>query len=105
MYEAAGNFIGSIVTSGKVKDDSMYAYMVATRAAKWIVSQEVEEYLKREIYEPALHFQALQVMLDGAPAGEDRTKNVECKLKLMTHFNSQYEQLDFWFSEYLQLSH
>lgn len=105
VYEAAQKFIGSIVTSGKVKDDSMFAYMTATRAAKWIVSLEVEEYLERELYTPALKLQTLQSMLEGVPVGNERAKNVALQLELKTHFNAQYKQLDICFSAYLQLSH
>lgn len=105
VYEAAQEFIASIVTSGKVNDESMFTYMAATRAAKWIVSHEVEEYLERELYTPALKLQTLQSMLEGVPAGDERTKNVARQLELKTHFNAQYKQLDIWFSAYLQLSH
>jgi len=105
VYEAAQKFIGSIVTSGKVKDDSVYEYMVATRAAKWIVSPEVDEYLQRELYNPALRLQVLQTMLEGEPVGDVRSQNSAQQLALKTHFNAQYEQLDYWFKAYLQLSH
>jgi hypothetical protein len=105
VYEAAQKFIGSIVTSGKVNNDNILTYMTATRAAKWIVSHEVGEYLERELYTPAIELQTLQSMLVGVPVGEERTKNVARQAALKTHFNAQYKQLDIWFSAYLQLSH
>jgi len=104
IYEATQKFIGSIVTSGKVRDDSMFEYMTATRAAKWVVSHDVDEYLERDLYKPAIELQSIQSMLEGAPIGEERTKNVARQLELKIHFNAQYKQLDLWFSAYLKLS-
>lgn len=105
VYEAAQRFIGSIVTSGTVKEDSILTYMIATRAAKWIVSHEVDEYLQRELYAPAIKLQTLQSMLEGLPVGEERTQNVARQAEFKIHFNAQYKQLDNWFSAYLQLAH
>ncbi len=105
VYEAARNFVGSIVTSGKVKEDNMYAYLIATKAAKWVVAREVEEYLEREIYKPALELQGLEAELDGVPVGDVRTNNVRRQREIKQHLNAQFEQIDRWFSAYLQLSH
>jgi len=50
VYEVARNFIGSIVTSGKTKDDEMFKFLSGTREAKWILSAEVAKYLDSSLY-------------------------------------------------------
>lgn len=106
IYEGAHNFLGSIMTSGKVDGGEMYKFVNAIYAAKWIVSQEIADYLDREVYNQALTLQGLESELAGMSTGEDRKKNLaqqsEIKRGLTTQFN---EQLDVWFNAYLRLKH
>ncbi len=105
VYEGAREFVGSIVTSGRVKDDMLYAYLVATKATKWVVADEIDAYLEREIYKPALELQRLAAELEGIPRGDARKRNSERQLEIKLHFNEQFGQLDRWFSAYLRLAH
>lgn len=105
IYEGAKNFIGSIVTSGKVNDDEFYKYMRTTNTVKWVVGPEVEDYLKRELYDPAIELQSLQAELEGLPVGEERSRNVARQSAIKTSINAQFEELDRWFNPYLRLAH
>lgn len=105
VYQGARNFLGAVMTTGKVGDEAMFKYMEATQAAKWIVSQEVHDYLEREIYKPALELQSIDAELDGMPVGQGRTRKVERKAELRKHLYAQFHSLDTWFSEYLKLEH
>lgn len=105
VYQGARDFLGAIMTSGKATNEAMLKYLQATHAAKWIVSQEIHDYLEREIYKPALELQCIDAELDGMPVGEGRTKKVERKADLRKHLNAQFADLDTWFSGYLKLEH
>lgn len=105
VYQGARDFLGSIMTNGKVKEEALFKYLQATQATKWIVGQEVHDYLEREIYKPALELQYIEAELDGMPVGEGRTKKVERKAELRKHLIAQFDHLDAWFSAYLKLEH
>jgi len=105
VYQGARDFLGAIMASGKASDEAMLKYLQATQAAKWIVGQEVHDYLEREIYKPAVELQSIDAWLDGMPVGEGRTKKVERKAELRKHLNAQFDLLDTWFSAYLKLEH
>ena len=105
IYEGAKNFIGSIVTSGKVNGDEVYKYLRTTNTVRWVVGPEVEDYLKRELYDPAIELQCLQAELEGLPVGDARSKNVARQSVIKTHINAQFEELDRWFNSYLRLAH
>lgn len=105
VYQGARDFLGSIMASGKVKEEALFKYLQATQAAKWIVGQEIHDYLEREVYKPALELQCVEAELDGMPVGEGRTKKVERKAELRKHLIAQFDQLDTWFGAYLKLEH
>jgi hypothetical protein len=105
VYQSARDFLGAIMASGTASQEATFKDLQATQAAKWIVGQEVHDYLEREIYKPALALQCLDSELDGMPPGEVRTKKVEKKAELRKHLNAQFEHLDAWFSAYLKLEH
>lgn len=105
VYVGAKNFIGSIVTSGNVSDENVYDYLRATSTTNWVVGREVDDYLKRMIYEPALELQALEAELASCVAGPVRSKQVARKSEIKANINSQFEELDRQFAAYLRLKH
>jgi hypothetical protein len=105
VYEASRNLLGSIMTSGKAKDDEVFKFMVATREAKWLLSRDVAEYLDKQLYHKALDLQCLASELEGVGVGEIRTKNVYAQADIKKWFVAQYDVLDQKFSPYLQLQH
>jgi len=106
IYESAYNFLGSIITRGKVDDAEMHKYINATNAAKWIVAQEIADYLNREVYNPAIELQGLEAKLIWLQSGDDSRENLSRQSEIKRRLNMQLsEQLDIWFDAYLRLKH
>jgi hypothetical protein len=105
VYNAARNLIGSIVTSGKAKDDELFKYLTGTREAKWLFNVDVANYLEQRLYRPALDLQCLDAELEGLPVGEERTKNVSRQAAIKIAINKEFDGLDRVFSPFLQLKH
>jgi hypothetical protein len=106
IYDGARNFLGSIMTSGGVDDGEMQKFLNSTHAAKWIVAQEIADYLEREVYGPAIELQCLEAELEGQPAGDARNSNVARQSEIKRTLNTQFNgQLDVWFEAYLRLKH
>ena len=105
VYEAATGLISSIMTSGKTKDDETFKYMVSTREAKWLLSQEIAVYLDKQLYHKAIDLQTLAAELEGVLVGEVRTKNVQAQAEIKKWFMAQYPVLDAQFGPFLHLRH
>lgn len=105
VYDAARTFLGSIMRSGKAKDDDTFKFMIATREAKWLLNDSIAEYLDKQLYHKALELQTLATELEGEPVGDVRTKNVRAQSDIKKWFMAQYDVLDEKFSPFLQLRH
>ena len=105
VYDASRNFLASIMTSGKAKEEEVFKFLLATREAKWLLNNEVANYLEKELYHKAIDLQTLQDILVGIPVGEERSENVKKQAEIKKWFNAQYEVLDNKFSPFLELQH
>jgi len=105
VYEAARNFLASVMTSGRAKEEEIYKFLLATREAKWLLNNEVAEYLENELYHNALDLQVLQAELEGVPVGEERSTIVHKQSEIKKWFYAQYAVLDQKFSPFLGLKH
>ena len=106
VYEAAQALLASIMTSGKAKDDELLKFMVATRAAKWLLNDSIAEYLDKQLYHKAIDLQTLASELKGVPDGaEVRKTNVHAQAEIKKWLLAQYEVLDEKFSPFLQVRH
>ncbi|MCP1573954.1 hypothetical protein J2S30_002333 [Herbaspirillum rubrisubalbicans] len=105
VYDAARNLIGSIMSSGKAKDEELFKFLAGTREAKWLFNAEVANYLEKQLYDPAIELQCLASELEGVPVGEARTKNVRRQADIKKTINAQFDELDRQFAPFLQLKH
>ncbi len=105
IYDAARNFIASIMTSGEVREDELLKFMSCTREAKWLLNSDVSEYFDNELYEKALYLQALTSELEDLPIGSDRSANVQKRMETKKWILKQYDVLDEKFSQFLKLEH
>lgn len=76
VYDAARNFIASVMTSGKAKDEEMYKFLAGTRETKWLLNDNIATYFDEQIWKNAVELQTLDAELGGVPAGDERTDNV-----------------------------
>ena len=105
IYQASNTLIASIMTSGRAKDADLFNFLVATKEAKWLLSQEVAEYLDKQLYHKAIDLQTLVAELEGVGTGDIHTTNVRAQADLKKWFLSQYKVLDKHFSQFLTLKH
>lgn len=105
VYDAARKLLASILTSGKADDKEVFEFMVATREAKWLLSEEVAKYLEEQFYRNAIALQTLDAERTGFGVGDERTKSVRKQSEIRQRFADQYKVLDEHFSPYLKLGH
>ena len=105
VYEAAREFLSSIMSSGRAKDDELQKLLQATREAKWLLDASLADYLDKDLYHNAVHLQTHEAELEGLPPGDERSSNVQAQRKLKEWFLAQYKVLDDRFGPYLQLRH
>ena len=105
VYEAARELLASIMTSGKAKDEEVMKFLIATRAAKWLLKRPVADYLNEQLYRKAIDLQRLAAEVEGVGFGKVRTNNILRKREIILWFEAQYEVLDNHFYTCLQLQH
>lgn len=104
VYEATMKFFASVFTSGYVNGSPLTEYMTAVRGAKWILDDEIHDYLNKTVYHQALAMQVNNEELKAVPVGPDRSAMAHRNSELMTWFTSQPEALVSMFNKYLRLS-
>lgn len=105
VYDAARRLLASVLTSGKVRDEEMFKCFVATREAKWLLSDQVAHYLDKVLRHRLLELQALDAELEGVPVGPDRSANVKKQTEIKNWLGLQFDALDENFAPYLRLTH
>jgi hypothetical protein len=105
VYDAARTFIASVMTSGKAKDEEMYEFLSGTREAKWLLNDDIATYFDEQIWKKAVELQTLDLVLEGVPVGDERTRNVQQQGEIKKWLISQYKVLDEKFSPFLKLEH
>jgi hypothetical protein len=104
VYVGARDLLASIMTSGKAKDEELFKFLSATREAKWLLDDEVANYLEKSLYHKALDLARLREELEGVGVGEVRTKNVQEQAEIKKWFFAQYPVLDQKFTKFMHLA-
>lgn len=105
VYEAARNLLAAIMTSGKAKDEDVWKFKSATREAKWLLNEEVAEYLHNHLYRKAIDLQRVADELEGIGISDVRTTLVRERAEIKNWFIAQDDVLDEHFSPFLKLTH
>jgi hypothetical protein len=105
VYEAARDFISSIMTSGKTSPEQELKYLSGTRGAVWLFDKSIVDYLDKEIWSKACDLWALQKELEGEPVGETRTKNIQRQRVIKEWLSDQQRVMEIKFTPFLKLSH
>lgn len=105
VYDAARKLLSSIMTSGKAKDENIFAFLSGTREAKWLLNSDIADYLEEQIYHKAIELQTLSSELEGMPVGEERSANVQKQSEIKKWMLKQFEVLDEKFAPFLRLGH
>ena len=105
VYEAARNFLVSILTTGKVEGDALLKFVSGMVEARWLLDESVARYLKEDLYAKALDLETLSAELEGLPVGEERNARVHERGEIKRWLNDQFPVLDEKFSPFLKLEH
>lgn len=105
QFTVVRDFIGSIMTSGKSKQDEQFKYLSGTRGMTFIFDKELAEYVDKTIWHLAVELECLDSELEGVPVGEERTKNVKRQSEIKEQLNRELQSLEEKFAKYLQLRH
>lgn len=105
VYEAARDYISSVMTSGKTTNEKEFEFLAGIRGAKWLFDEDVTQYLDKELWRKICYLGCLQSELDGMPAGEERTKNIRAQADLKKWLIVQMKVLDDKFAPFLKLRH
>lgn len=105
VYHKARTMLGEVMTKGKLSDVGLYEYGAGVREAKWIMDDDVANYLGEELWNKAVQLQTYDAELDGLPVGDKRTQLVHQRAELKKWFNVQYLVLDAKVSKFLKLNH
>lgn len=102
VYEAILDFIGSIVTSGEAKDENLYNFNKKTKAAKFLLGEDISEFINK-IYNKAIDLQTLDAELEGLPVGAERSRIVRERGEIKKWIYHQFGELDEKFKKILGL--
>tara|TARA_R110002167_G_scaffold110677_9_gene281507 strand:+ start:4085 stop:4495 length:411 start_codon:yes stop_codon:yes gene_type:complete len=105
QFEVIRDFLGSIMTCGKVTQEAEREYLIGTRGIRFIFDAEISEYVDKTIWHMAVHLQSLEAELEGVPVGEIRSKNVKEQSHIKKKLHEEIKGLEAKFSKYLQLGH
>ena len=105
VYHATAQFLGSVLTTGKVLDEELFGFISSTREAKWLLDAHVADYLRTELYRKALQLQSLDSTLKELPIGDERAANVHAQREIKEWMSQQYDVLDAKFARFLKLRH
>lgn len=101
-FEAIGEFIGSILTSGKVQQGKEFQFLVDTKAVSFLFDKEISEFVS-EIYRKAVHLHALDAELGETTGNEERAANIEAQRVIKDWYGDALQGLQGRFSRYLKI--
>jgi len=105
IYQETTSFLSSIVITGQVPEEKLWKFTHGTRETRWLLSEEISAYMKREIREKAIDLQILNDELKNLPEGPDRSENVHNQREIKNWIEQQFEVVDNYFKPFLKLSH
>jgi len=105
VYNTARNMLGEIMIKGKLTDEGLYKYSAGIREAKWLMNDDVANYLSEELWDHAVDLMSYEAELEDKPIGEQRTTLVNKRGDLKKWFLLQPQVLDAKVEKFLRLSH
>ena len=102
VYDTARNLLGSIITTG-IKKDTLFEFDAGTREAKWLLNDEIVNYLQKELGDKAYELKTLIDVLNSLSNEEERKRNIKKQTELKKWFLAQYSVLDQKFAPFLKL--
>jgi len=105
QFTVVREFLGSIMTSGKSKQEEQFKFLTGTSGMRFIFDDEIAEYIDKTIWHLAIELECLDSELEGVPVGDERTKNVKRQGEIKVQLHEELKSLEGKFAKYLQLQH
>ena len=105
VYEAARDYLASVLTSGRTSQESEFKFLSGTRGAKWLFDDAIVQYLDKVLWNKICDLGCIQSELEGMSVGEERSNKVRAGADIQKWMSEQMEVLDEKFSPYLSLRH
>ena len=105
VFNVARNLIGSILASGAVDPKKVYEYLSGIQEAKWILNDDIDEYLSKTLYHQVTELDGIEAEIrDLKVTGRSQklTELVAERRKIRNWFEAQYGVLDGKFGTYLR---
>jgi hypothetical protein len=105
VYHETMKFLSHVMIKGGVGGDELLKFNIGIREAKWLLDDDIDNYLKEEIRKNASSIRTLATILVNMPVGVERTANVDKESQLLTWIMEQPDVVDTKFRSYLKLNH
>lgn len=99
------NFLGSIITTGEVKQEEQGKFLVGTRGMRFTFDKKIAIYNEEVIWKLAIDLEVLQLELDDFVLGKERSTNIYKQAEIKKQLMKELSNLNNKFSDYLQLEH
>ena len=105
QFTVVREFLGSIMVSGKSKPNEQMKFLTGTRGMRFVFDKEIAEYIDKTIWDLANKLESLESMIEGAPAGEERSKRIKLQSEIKKQLHEELKSLEEKFAKYMQLRH
>lgn len=103
QFEPTRDFLGTIMTHGRVSPDEEFKWIQATRGSRFLFNNHIAEYFE-ELFRKSSDLQTLHAVLENLE-GDDRAKNLQRQQELKDWFMTELRNLERRFTPYLRLRH
>ena len=105
IYVAILRFLSGILQEGQTDYEKAMAILPYAQRSRFLFGPEVEEYIKEEIYKPAIKMTGLRKSFQALEVGEERTRLVMQEADLSKYFTDEIVKLSNRFDPYLAVYH
>ena len=105
QFTVIKEFLGSIMSSGKVKKNEEHKYLVGTSGIRFIFDKKISDYIDQKIWYLAVDLMTLDAELKGHTVGIERNKKIKKRGDIKKQLYQEFKNLEELFSPYLQLKH
>ena len=105
IYDGVRVYLTSVMVTGRTTSESELKYLEATRGAKWLLNDDIDSYLHKDLWKKICALGCLQAELKDYAFGQEHTRRIHKQVTTMQWFVDQNRVIDEKFAEFLKLRH
>ena len=105
IYEVVQETIRKAANGGKLDQEDQIKFIVGTRSAKWLLGEEVYEYIDKTLWHKLIDLDLHNSMSEGSRGDPERTKHIHARADTIKWLVKQFSEFDNLCKEYLSLKH